>query len=180
MPVFVKIEREHGSLIAGLQKASRSSTDGSIFTTLKSGLQMLIDRMVATLPRPAFDWAAQLTEVTRSDEKWRVSALSEASKFDAVVIATPADVTRRLLEPLDPAFDELLTMDASSAHRGRLGARSGDREILADTAWIRISCTSDFAARSGTAASCLYFCRPEIPTSRSRRCGFTAGLLWRR
>src|ERR1700744_1417163 len=53
MPAFVKMEREHGSLIAALQKSTRGSEGAAVFTTLKSGLQTLIDRMVATLPTPS-------------------------------------------------------------------------------------------------------------------------------
>src|SRR5215813_3359641 len=43
MPAFVKMEREHGSLISALQKSSRGGESGSVFTTLRSGLQTLID-----------------------------------------------------------------------------------------------------------------------------------------
>ena len=50
MAPFVAMEREHGSLIAGLQ-ARKAADKASIFTTLKSGLGTLIDRMVAAIPR---------------------------------------------------------------------------------------------------------------------------------
>jgi oxygen-dependent protoporphyrinogen oxidase len=78
-------------------------------------LQTLNDRMAAALPASCARLGDSVTEVARCDEKWRVSALSKAVEFDAVVVATPADVTRRLLAPLDAAFNELLVMDASSA-----------------------------------------------------------------
>src|SRR5579862_1370916 len=44
MPGFVKLEHEHGSLIAGLQQKQGSSSE-TIFTSLKSGLETLITRM---------------------------------------------------------------------------------------------------------------------------------------
>jgi protoporphyrinogen/coproporphyrinogen III oxidase len=48
MPAFVQMEREHGSLIAALA-AARAPT-APIFTTLRSGLVTLIDRLVAAVP----------------------------------------------------------------------------------------------------------------------------------
>jgi oxygen-dependent protoporphyrinogen oxidase len=116
MPAFVKMEREHGSLITALQRNARSSAGASVFTTLKSGLQTLIDRMVAALPVSCAEFGnAAIRLSQKSGGKWQVQSSFGIEEFDAVVVATPADVTRMLLAPLDPAFDELLTMDASSA-----------------------------------------------------------------
>jgi oxygen-dependent protoporphyrinogen oxidase len=114
MPAFVTMERENGSLIVALEKSTRGGDSASVFTTLKSGLQTLVDRMVATLPDSSIRLNDRVTKVAKSGEKWRVSASYEA-EFDAVFVATPADVTRALLSPVDSAFDELLAMDASSA-----------------------------------------------------------------
>ncbi|HYK37605.1 protoporphyrinogen oxidase [Alloacidobacterium sp.] len=115
MPAFVKMEREHGSLISALQKSLRSGESTSVFTTLKSGLQTLIDHMAVVLPVSSVRLRDAATKVERSGEKWRVIASSGSEEFDAVVVATPADVTRKLLGPIDAMFDELLAMDASSA-----------------------------------------------------------------
>jgi protoporphyrinogen/coproporphyrinogen III oxidase len=115
MPAFVKMERAHGSLINALQKSTRSGGDAAIFTTLKSGLQTLIDRMTAALPSSSVRLHEAVAGIQRSGSKWLVRTLAAAQEFDAVVVATPADATRRLLAPLDAAFDELLAMDASSA-----------------------------------------------------------------
>jgi oxygen-dependent protoporphyrinogen oxidase len=114
MPAFVKMEREHGSLITGLQKSTRGGESASVFTTLRSGLQILVDRMAAALPASCVRLNDRVVEVANSAGKWRVSA-SSSGEFDAVIVATPADVTRRLLSPLNSGFDELLAMDASSA-----------------------------------------------------------------
>lgn len=116
MPMFVKMEREHGSLISALQKSSRSAEkDASVFTTLKSGLQTLIDRMVAALPASCVRLRNAVTNIDRNGERWWTSASGISEEFDAVIVATPADATRRLLAPIDAAFAELLAMDASSA-----------------------------------------------------------------
>src|SRR5579883_495098 len=113
MPAFVKMEREHGSLIAALQKSFRGE-GASVFTTLRSGLQTLVDRMAAALPESSVRLQERVTKVIKNGQKWQVFA-SLNSKFDAVILATPADVTRFLLAPVDPVFDELMAMDASSA-----------------------------------------------------------------
>ncbi len=113
MPAFVKMEREHGSLIAALQKSFRGE-GASVFTTLRSGLQTLVDRMAAALPESSVRLQERVTKVIKNGQKWQVFA-SLNSEFDAVILATPADVTRFLLAPLDPVFDELMAMDASSA-----------------------------------------------------------------
>ena len=114
MPAFVKMEREHGSLITALEKSTRGAANASVFTTLKSGLQTLVDGMVATFPASSVRRNEQVIKVAKSGEKWLVFASFE-DEFDAVIVATPADVTRGLLAPLDSTFDELLAMDASSA-----------------------------------------------------------------
>jgi len=114
MPAFVKMEREQGSLIAALQKSSRGGASSAVFTTLKSGLQTLVDSMAAALPASSVRLGERVLKVALSGKKWHVSASHEA-EFDTVFVATPADVTRGLLSPIDPAFDELLAMDASSA-----------------------------------------------------------------
>ena len=114
MPAFVKMEREHGSLVAALQKSSRGGTSASVFTTLKSGLQALIDRMAAALPASSIRLQEKVHKIEFKSEKWWISGALK-DEFDAVFIASPADVTRGLLLPIDSAFDELLAMDASSA-----------------------------------------------------------------
>jgi protoporphyrinogen/coproporphyrinogen III oxidase len=116
MPAFVKMEREHGSLIVALQKSTRNAPSASVFTTLKPGLQALIDRMVATLPASSLRMQKAITAISQDrDGRWQVQSSSGVEGFDAVVVATPADATRKLLSPLHPDFNELLSMDASSA-----------------------------------------------------------------
>ncbi len=114
MPAFVKMEREHGSLITALEKNSRGAASASVFTSLKTGLQTLIERMVAVLPTSSIRLREKVQKVEKSGGKWHVFGASR-EEFDAVFVATPADVTRALLSPIDSAFDELLAMDASSA-----------------------------------------------------------------
>lgn len=115
MPAFVKMEREHGSLISALQKSSRGGESAAVFTTLRSGLQTLVERMTAALPASSIRLHDAVVQVDRSGAKWQVVASGGSEEFDAVIVATPADMTRKLLAPMDDVFNRSLEMDASSA-----------------------------------------------------------------
>jgi len=126
MPGFVEMEREHGSLIAAL-KASRSrngAEQGSIFTTLRSGLGTLVQKLEAAIPP---HWIRRNHTVkgihrnTRPDAPAWTLHTSTTGKhhgsetFDAVFLATPLDASRRLLAQLDEDAAHLLPADSSSA-----------------------------------------------------------------
>jgi oxygen-dependent protoporphyrinogen oxidase len=132
MPAFVQMEREHGSLITALQAkpasrpASGNLPPASVFTTLRTGLGTLVDRIVAAIPE---HWLRLHTTVTSvqvanadstNARRWMVDTSGAGKRtasecFDAVMLATPLQVTRRLLAPLDPAAGNLLPSESSSA-----------------------------------------------------------------
>jgi oxygen-dependent protoporphyrinogen oxidase len=122
MPAFVAMERQHGSLIAALQ-ASQPATNNQqpIFTTLRTGLGTLIDRLVAAIPT---HWLRPHTTVTalqsHVDQTWTLHTSNAAKhrateSFDAIFLATPLDATRRLLAPIDATAAQLLPTESSSA-----------------------------------------------------------------
>jgi protoporphyrinogen/coproporphyrinogen III oxidase len=116
MPAFVKMEQEHGSLITALQQQARADrSPGSVFTTLASGLGTLIDAMAAVIPRDSIRQRTAVHGIERDGGRWRVATATGQESFDAVVVATPAHVTRELLSPLDRRFSSLLAMEATSA-----------------------------------------------------------------
>ena len=111
MPAFVKMEREHGSLIRGLQVSGKATRGDAIFTTLVSGLGTLIDRMIAKLPAKSLRLNTRVSNVAREGESWSVAG----ENFDSVIVATPADVTSGLVRPIDETAAALLPRHASSA-----------------------------------------------------------------
>jgi oxygen-dependent protoporphyrinogen oxidase len=117
MAPFVQMEQEHGSLIAALQaRALKSSQAGSsIFGSLRSGLGALAERMAEMLPANTAQLATPVRSVAREGGQWRVETAQEVGKFDSVLLATPAHITRELLTPLDAAAADLLPAEASSA-----------------------------------------------------------------
>jgi protoporphyrinogen/coproporphyrinogen III oxidase len=114
MAPFVAMEREHGSLIAALQ-ARASSKTAPIFTTLRSGMGTLVDRMIATIPEEWIRLVAEVGFVSYGDEGWLVGTEKEVDRFDAVLMAAPVDVARSLLKPVDARAAELMEMESSSA-----------------------------------------------------------------
>jgi protoporphyrinogen/coproporphyrinogen III oxidase len=120
MAPFVAMEREHGSLITALQSRTPASKSDipAIFTTLRSGVATLIERMVATLPRVWLRMNSPVIEIVREEIGWtlRCSGNKPATEhFDELMIATPVDVARTLLTSIDPETAALMDMDASSA-----------------------------------------------------------------
>jgi oxygen-dependent protoporphyrinogen oxidase len=116
MPAFIKMEREHGSLIAALQKKQNAQAESQpIFTTLKSGLQSLVDRMQAGMSSPSLRLGDPVYAVTRHEGRWRVSTKGAEEFYEAVILATPPHVTRELLRPLHEDFATLLDIEATSA-----------------------------------------------------------------
>jgi protoporphyrinogen/coproporphyrinogen III oxidase len=114
MPAFVKMEREHGSLIKAVQSRANRST-GSIFTSLRSSLGTLIDRITATLPAKCVRVSDEVIALILRDEGWCIRTRDAEEIFDAVIVATPAHITRQLLRPIDKQFDNLLALEATSA-----------------------------------------------------------------
>ncbi len=115
MAPFVAMEREHGSLIAAVQARASTSKSSAVFTTLRSGMGTLIDRMIATVPKGWIRLAAEVRFVSYGEEGWLVGTARGVEQFDALMMAAPVDVARSLLEPVDTDIAPMLEMDASSA-----------------------------------------------------------------
>jgi protoporphyrinogen/coproporphyrinogen III oxidase len=115
MAPFVAMEREHGSLITALQLRTRSTKSDSIFTSLRSGMGTLVDRMIAAIPEDWIRLASEVSFISFEDEGWLVGTARGVERFDAVMMAAPVDVARKLLEPIDERAALLMEMDASSA-----------------------------------------------------------------
>lgn len=114
---FVKMERQFGSLILAL-RALAPKTGGprpSVFTTLRSGLGTFVEAMAREIPPETVRLQEPVEAVTRAEDSWQVKTARGVETFDAVFVATPAHVTRKLLEPVDAGAAALLDMEASSA-----------------------------------------------------------------
>ncbi|HZC42644.1 MAG TPA: protoporphyrinogen oxidase, partial [Acidobacteriaceae bacterium] len=107
LPAFVALEREHGSLILGLQQRLRAGeASGPIFTSLKSGLGRLIVAMESLIPERSFLRNVAGEAIEYRQGVWRVHGIHSGdshaieASFDAILVATPAATTARLLRPI--------------------------------------------------------------------------------
>ena len=132
MAPFVKMEREHGSLIAAVQ--ARDAERGgrarpATFTSLRHGMGTLVDAMVATLPAEAVRLECTVLQVRKRGDGWNVQSVptydanttarprrsAQSHRFDALLLATPVGVTSRLLHAVDRRAAQLAALPASSA-----------------------------------------------------------------
>jgi protoporphyrinogen/coproporphyrinogen III oxidase len=116
MPAFVRMEAEEGSLIQAVQRRARQSPP-AIFTTLASGLETLIERMVSKLPSASLRLRTPVLRIEADRARWKLVTAEGEDHFDAVVLATPLDVTETLLRPLGEGacMAGLLPQQATSA-----------------------------------------------------------------
>jgi protoporphyrinogen/coproporphyrinogen III oxidase len=115
MAPFVTMEREYGSLIAALQMRGAAAKTDAVFTTLRSGMGTLVDRMIAAIPEDWVRLAAEVQFISYGEEGWLVGTARGVERFDAVMMAAPVDVARALLEPVDERLAQLMEMEASSS-----------------------------------------------------------------
>ena len=116
MAPYVSMEREHGSLIVGLQRReAKSANPPSVFTTLRSGTGTLIEALVAEIPPSWINLNSEVRVLQSTSERWRIETASGWQEFDCVMLATPVDVAGKLLRPIDPVAADLMQMEASSA-----------------------------------------------------------------
>ncbi len=131
MPQFVRMEQEHGSLIAALQASSKARGERQpqpIFTSLRNGIASLTEALTARLPQdrlhlntPALHiwddprWQVILDDPTFEPQKVPHPAIVDL--FDHVIFTTSVDTTKPFLAAIDynRRIDKLLPTDASSA-----------------------------------------------------------------
>ena len=112
LPRFAEMEAQRGSLIRGMLAARRKRAGAPpqpLFTSLKDGMQQLVDAVVARLDPAALRCAAPVTQLRRQGARWSLtSAPSPAESFDFAVLAVPAFRASDLLEPASPALAAVL------------------------------------------------------------------------
>ena len=115
MPRFLELERRERSVILGLWRAARKApqpgTSGarwSLFVTFKDGMRGMVDTLAARLPDSAVQLDVRVTGVERAGTGWRVGTGAGALDADAVIVASEAHATARLLRYVDPQIGGLL------------------------------------------------------------------------
>jgi oxygen-dependent protoporphyrinogen oxidase len=124
LPRLVEMESEYGSLTRGMLAAHRKmrakiAANGAlaakpqgaqrprtIFTTLRGGLQQLVDTLESKLNPEWVRRSTPVSEMEKVDGGWRVTSKGESEFYDAVIVASPAWAAGVLLGPVDPLLGE--------------------------------------------------------------------------
>jgi len=111
LPRFADMESKHGSLgraMLGLRKEARRKMGAAtkvptrpLFSSLKDGMQQMVDALAARLDVRALKTSAPVQSVIRQDNGWTVCAGYKTDHFDAVIIATPAHAASDVLQSAD-------------------------------------------------------------------------------
>ena len=115
-PMFFETEQKYRSLILGMLARKRQVKNSqqkpppfTLFMTLKDGLGEMVDAVQEKSPNIQFRSAMKVAGVSRNDAGWEVSIEDGAElAADAVVFATPAKTSARLLESTAPKVAKLL------------------------------------------------------------------------
>jgi oxygen-dependent protoporphyrinogen oxidase len=113
LPRFAEMERSSGSLVRATLKSRRhrphnESAAQPLFTSLKGGMQRMVDAVVASLPAERIRLQQPVNAVQPCNDDWRIVAGGETEKFQAVLLAVPAISAAGLLRQFHPALIENL------------------------------------------------------------------------
>jgi protoporphyrinogen/coproporphyrinogen III oxidase len=154
LPRFTEMEREYGSLVRATlkAKAQNKSRFGAkpqpLFTSLKNGMQQMVDALVKALPQSSIRLQQQDISVRQVNDDWEVESSGIKERFQVVLLAVPAPSASALLRQFHPALIEglariqytssaavALAYDhaALPAGHGFLVPRSERRKIMACT-----------------------------------------------
>jgi oxygen-dependent protoporphyrinogen oxidase len=148
---FRDMETQHGSLIRAMRRQMRQSANGntesgarySLFVALASGMNSLIDAMVARLPPDAMHLNCPIARIERTESGWRVWPASNAAESDAAEQGTvPSLLTQKSGQSPGLAIDVDSVIVAVPAHRSKSLLAGVDAEVAAELGQIEYSGTA--------------------------------------
>jgi protoporphyrinogen/coproporphyrinogen III oxidase len=156
LPRFAEMERQHGSLVRATlkakaqfkSKAPAGSKPQPLFTSLKNGMQQMVEALTASLPQASIRMRQRNLSLRPVNDDWQIESAGISERFQAVLLAAPAPAAAGLLRQFHPALIEGLarieyTSTAAVAlaydqaelppGHGFLVPRSGGRKMMACT-----------------------------------------------
>jgi oxygen-dependent protoporphyrinogen oxidase len=114
LPRFAEMEREHGSLVRATLKAkskARAQAKSSakpqpLFTSLKNGMQQMVEALVAALPQSSIRLQQNNLLVRPVNDDWQVESAGIPDRFQEVLLAVPAPAAAGILRQFHPALIE--------------------------------------------------------------------------
>jgi oxygen-dependent protoporphyrinogen oxidase len=114
LPRFAEMEREHGSLVRATlkakaqfkSKAPAGTKPQPLFTSLKNGMQQMVEALTAALPQASIRLGQQNLSLRPANDDWQIESSGINEKFQAVLLAAPAPSAAALLRQFHPALIE--------------------------------------------------------------------------
>lgn len=103
LPRFSEMETRHGSLGRAMLSSRKKMAQANkgparpLFTSLKDGMQQLVDAVVARLTPASLHPDTPVQSIQVQDSGWIVSAGYGSDQFDAVIVATPTQAAASIL-----------------------------------------------------------------------------------
>ncbi len=110
LPRFAEMEREHGSLVRATLKAkakAQAQPGGKpqpLFTSLKNGMQQMVEALVAALPQPSIRLQQQNLFVRPVNDDWQIESAGIPERFQEVLLAVPAPSAAGVLRQFHPVL----------------------------------------------------------------------------
>jgi len=110
LPRFVEMEQKYGSLCRAMVASQKKLAEmrkapgykpKPLFSSLKGGMQQLIDAVVARLDAGSLRTETAVRELKRSGAGWELVTPVGPESFDAVIFATPARIASKMLAETD-------------------------------------------------------------------------------
>ncbi|HEY3768380.1 MAG TPA: protoporphyrinogen oxidase [Candidatus Angelobacter sp.] len=121
LPRFAEMEREHGSLVRATLRAkaqnpkvqnkdkTKVAKPQPLFSSMKNGMQQIIDALAAALPQSSIRLQQQDISVRQINDDWQVESSGVKERFQAVLLAVPAPSGAAMLRQFHPALVEGLS-----------------------------------------------------------------------
>lgn len=110
LPRFAEMERQHGSLVRATLKAKTLARPGTkqqpLFTSLKNGMQQMVEALVAALPPSSIRMRQQNLSLRPANDDWQIESAGLNERFQEVLLAAPAPAAAGLLRQFHPALIE--------------------------------------------------------------------------
>ncbi len=137
LPRFSDMEAKHGSLGRAMLAARKKMAGAAkrpaapLFTSLKDGMQQMVDALVARLDAKSLHVSCPVRSVVAQGRGWTVSAGYQSDHFDALIVATPAPAAASVLYAADEKLaSELDQIRYSSSVTVTLGYDENVRRSL--------------------------------------------------
>jgi protoporphyrinogen/coproporphyrinogen III oxidase len=114
LPRFAEMERQHGSLVRATlkakaqarSKAPAGSNPQPLFTSLKNGMQQMVEALVAALPQASIRMRQENLSLRPVNDDWQIESSGNTERFQAVLLAVPAPAAAGLLRQFHPGLIE--------------------------------------------------------------------------